>query len=68
MFKVVLDSSRDRTHHPLTVSATKYLFNLAFAIARSIPDAEVHAHLGAQRGDEVVFLGAALAGADVELF
>jgi len=50
------------------VSATKYLFNLAFAIARSIPDAEVHAHLGAQRGDEVVFLGAALAGADVELF
>ena len=68
MFMVVLDSSRDRTYRPLTVSATKYLFNLAFAIARSIPDAEVHAHLGSERGDEVVFHGAALAAADAELF
>jgi len=68
MFLVTLDSSRDRSYRPLTISSTKYLFNLAFAIARSIPDAEVHALLGAQRGDEVVFRGDALAGADAELF
>ena len=68
MFLVVLDRSRDRSYRPLTTQATKYLFNLAFSIARSIPDSEVHAHLGAQQGDEVVFMGTALAAADAELF
>lgn len=68
MFLVRLDRSSDAHYHPLTVKAHEYLYDFAAFIARSVPDAEVHAHLGLQLGDEVVFHGSAVADDSVELF
>lgn len=69
MFQVRLGLSKDTRYQPLTVDGPEYLYSLAQFIARSVPDAEVHARLGAQVGDEVVFsAGADGHGEDVELF
>ncbi len=68
MFLVKVGRSADGRYRPMTVNASEYLYDLAAFIARSVPDAEVHAHLGAQAGDEVVFLGKSLEGDSVELF
>lgn len=68
MFMVKVESSRDSRYQPLTVDTSQYLYEFASFIARSIPDAEVHAHLGNQAGDEVVFKGEALADDDIDLF
>lgn len=68
MFLVQLDRSSDRRYQPLTIKTAEYLYDFAKFIARSVPDAEVHAKLGLQAGDEVVFLGKALEEASVELF
>lgn len=68
MFLVQLNRSCDRLYQPLTVKTAEYLYDFAKFIARSVPDAEVHARLGIQAGDEVVFLGKALEDVGVELF
>lgn len=68
MFLVRVDRSSDITYQPLTVKAHEYLYDFAAFIARSIPDAEVHARLGLQLGDEVVFRGSTSADDSVELF
>lgn len=68
MFMVRVGRSSDEHYHPLTVKAHEYLYDFAAFIARSVPDAEVHARLGLQLGDEVVFHGRALADDGVELF
>ncbi|MBC7907400.1 MAG: hypothetical protein H7Y60_11740 [Rhodospirillaceae bacterium] len=68
MFLVQVDRSSDNHYHPLTVNAAEYLYDFAKFIARSVPDAEVHARLGLQAGDEVVFLGKALEDVGIELF
>ncbi len=68
MFHVILENSQDRRYRPMTVNATEYLFGLARLIARSVPDSEVHAHLGSQIGDELIFRGAGLPQAEIELF
>ncbi|CAA7621998.1 hypothetical protein [Magnetospirillum sp. UT-4] len=68
MFLVKLEPNRDRLYQPLTVNASEYLYGFASAIARAIPDAEVHATLGSQRGDEVVFHGSALDDESIDLF
>lgn len=68
MFLVRVDRSCDARYQPLTINAHEYLYDFAAFIARSIPDAEVHARLGMQMGDEVVFHGQALQQDDVELF
>lgn len=68
MFMVRVDRSCDANYQPLTVKTSEYLYDFAAFIARSIPDAEVHARLGAQRGDEVVFHGRELEDDGIELF
>lgn len=68
MFLVQVNRSSDRRYQPLTVKTAEYLYDFAKFIARSVPDAEVHAKLGVQAGDEVVFLGKALEDVGVELF
>lgn len=68
MFLVNVDRSCNQLYTPITVVASEYLYTFAQAIARSIPDAEVHARLGSQRGDEVVFLGREMQSQDIELF
>jgi hypothetical protein len=68
MFLVQVDRSCDLRYQPLTVKTAEYLYDFAAFIARSIPDAEVHARLGLQAGDEVVFLGKALEDGGIELF
>lgn len=68
MFLVRVGRSSDTHYQPLTVKAHEYLYDFAAFIARSIPDAEVHARLGLQMGDEVVFHGSALADDSMELF
>lgn len=68
MFLVQLNRSSDRLYQPLTIKTAEYLYDFAKFIARSVPDAEVHAKLGLQAGDEVVFLGKALEDIGVELF
>lgn len=68
MFLVKVDRCCDTNYHPLTIKASEYLYDFAAFIARSVPDAEVHARLGRQMGDEVVFLGKALEDDGVELF
>lgn len=68
MFLVQLNRSSDRLYQPLTIKTAEYLYDFAKFIARSVPDAEVHAKLGLQAGDEVVFLGKALEDVGVELF
>lgn len=68
MFLVNIDRCRDGRYAPMTVDASQYLYDFAAFIARSIPDAEVHARLGMQAGDEVVFFGRDVGADDVELF
>lgn len=68
MFMVRVERSRDGLYQPLTVDGVKYLYDFAAFIARSIPDAEVHAHVGTQIGDEVVFKGRASADDGIDLF
>jgi hypothetical protein len=68
MFLVQLGRSSDRLYQPLTIKTAEYLYDFAKFIARSVPDAEVHAKFGVQAGDEVVFLGRALEDVGVELF
>lgn len=69
MFQVRLGLCRDSGYQPLTVDGPEYLYMLARFISRSVPEAEVHAHLGEQAGDEVVFAAQAGAGCPlVELF
>lgn len=68
MFMVKVEANRDSRYRPLTVDTPQYLYEFASFIARTIPDAEVHAHLGSQIGDEVVFRGEDLVDDDVELF
>lgn len=68
MFLVRVGRSSDVNYQPLTVKTSEYLYDFAAFIARSIPDAEVHARLGLQLGDEVVFLGKDLEPASAELF
>jgi len=68
MFMVSLETSRDEKYQPLTVDGPQYLYEFAAFIARTVPDAEVHARLGGMQGDEVVFKGHDLAEDDVELF
>lgn len=68
MFLVKLDRSSDRLYQPLTIKTNEYLYDFAAFIARSVPDAEVHARLGVEAGDEVVFHGAAVDNEDIELF
>ncbi|MCR6629615.1 MAG: hypothetical protein NVV74_05905 [Magnetospirillum sp.] len=68
MFLVKVDRSCDAHYQPLTVKTHEYLYDFAAFIARSVPDAEVHARLGLQAGDEVVFHGSAVEDDDVELF
>lgn len=68
MFLVQVNRSSDRNYQPLTINTAEYLYDFAKFIARSVPDAEVHAKLGLQMGDEVVFLGKALEDLGVELF
>ncbi|HTH15114.1 MAG TPA: hypothetical protein VL974_00565 [Magnetospirillum sp.] len=68
MFLVKLDRSCDKRYQPLTIKASEYLYDFAAFIARSVPDAEVHARLGHEVGDEVVFHGTAVDDGDIELF
>ncbi|MGE5505952.1 MAG: hypothetical protein ACM31L_16140 [Actinomycetota bacterium] len=68
MFMVRVDRCCDSRYQPLTVRAHEYLYVFAEHIARTVPDAEVHAHLGHQAGDEVVFRGTDLDADDGELF
>ncbi|MCA1909176.1 MAG: hypothetical protein LDL39_12525 [Magnetospirillum sp.] len=68
MFMVKLETSRDEKYQPLTVDGPQYLYEFAAFIARTVPDAEVHARLGGMKGDEVVFKGQDLVEDDVELF
>lgn len=68
MFMVRVDRCTDLRYRPLTVEPHEYLYVFAELIARSVPDAEVHAHLGQQAGDEVVFRGKDLDSEEVELF
>lgn len=68
MFMVRVEASHDNRYRPLTVDTSQYLYEFASSIARSIPDAEVHAHLGEQLGDEVVFRGQDLADDNIDLF
>lgn len=70
MLLVGLFPSCDPLYHPSTICAERYLFDLAHAIARSVPDVEVHARLGTNKGDEVVFPGRSSAETDddVQLF
>lgn len=68
MFMVKVETSRDSNYQPLTVDGPQYLYEFAAFIARTIPDAEVHARLGSQAGDEVVFRGQELADDEIELF
>lgn len=68
MFLVRVDRSSDARYQPLTVKAHEYLYDFAAFIARSVPDAEVHARLGMQLGDEVVFHGRSVEDDTVELF
>lgn len=68
MFMVRVEASHDSLYRPLTVNTSQYLYEFASSIARSIPDAEVHAHLGKQLGDEVVFRGEDLADDNIDLF
>ncbi len=68
MFLVRVERSSDVRYQPLTIKASEYLYDFAAFIARSVPDAEVHARLGRQLGDEVVFHGRAVNNDDVELF
>lgn len=55
MLQVDLFRNCDPRYHPSTVNAERYLFDLAHAISRSVPDVEVHARFSAMLGDEVVF-------------
>jgi len=72
MFIVVLGKSRHTEERISTVlSSNSYLLDLAKFIVRTVPDAEVHAHLGGMAGDEAVFRGAETASAsddDIEMF
>jgi hypothetical protein len=68
MFLVQVERSSDARYQPLTIKANEYLYDFAAFIARSVPDAEVHARLGHQLGDEVVFHGSAVNNDDMELF
>lgn len=68
MFLVRIARNADVRYAPLTVDASQYLYDFAAFVARSVPDAEVHACLGEQAGDEIVFLGKALEAGEVELF
>ncbi len=70
MFQVRIGLCGDARYHPLTVDGPAYLYTLARFISQSCPDAEVHAHLGAQAGDEVVFHAQSdtTSDCDVELF
>lgn len=68
MFMVKVEANRDSRYQPLTVDTSQYLYEFASFIARTIPDAEVHARLGSQIGDEVVFRGEALADDGIDLF
>lgn len=68
MFMVRLEANRDSRYQPLTVDGPQYLYEFASFIARTIPDAEVHARLGSQIGDEVVFRGEDLADDGIDLF
>lgn len=68
MFLVQIARSTDARYAPMTVDVSRYLYDLAALVARSVPDAEVHARLGEQVGDEVVFHGRSLAEDEVELF
>lgn len=68
MFLVQVARSSDRLYQPLTVKTHEYLYDFAAFIARSVPDAEVRAHLGFQAGDEVVFRNQATDEDDIELF
>lgn len=68
MFMVKVEANRDNRYQPLTVDGPQYLYEFASFIARTIPDAEVHARLGSQTGDVVVFKGQDLQDDDIELF
>lgn len=68
MFLVKLDRCSDLNYQPLTIKTHEYLYDFAAFIARSVPDAEVHARLGIQAGDEVVFHGKAVEDDGVEWF
>lgn len=68
MFLVRIARSADLRHAPMNVNTSRYLYDFAAFVARSVPDAEVHARLGEQAGDEVVFHGRALESEEVELF
>jgi hypothetical protein len=70
MFVVVLGKSRHIEERISTVASTnEYLLDLAKFIVRTVPDAEVHAHLGGMAGDEAVFRGSdAAVEDDVEMF
>jgi hypothetical protein len=69
MFMVDLKRSQDDRYRPLTVSPPEYLYSLAQMIHRSLPDCEVHASLGYDKGDEVVFRPATCdEDGDIELF
>jgi hypothetical protein len=60
MFMVKLGRCCDVNYQPLTVKTHEYLYDFAAFIARSVPDAEVHARLGRHAGDEVVYHGTAV--------
>lgn len=69
MFQVRIGLCGDARYQPLTVDGPAYLYTLARFISQSCPEAEVHARLGAQAGDEVVFRARAEdADDDAELF
>lgn len=68
MFHVRIARTSNVRYAPLTVNPARYLYDLAAFVARSVPDAKVHARLGEQAGDEVVFLGKAVAVDEVDLF
>lgn len=68
MLMVRVQASNDSRYQPLTVDTSRYLYEFASFIARTVPDAEVHARLGRQVGDEVVFKGANIKEDEVELF
>lgn len=68
MFLVRIDRGRNRAYVPLTVNVSRYLYDFAAFVARSVPDAVVHARLGQQVGDEVVFMGKDIEQAGAELF
>lgn len=68
MFLVRIDRSQDLRYAPLTVNRSQYLYDFAAFVARSVPDAKVHAHLGEQAGDEVVFLGKEVEDDGIDLF